>query len=385
MRNIFLLYMPPNNVEAMVHYRDTIEQRVPMQRIAPFLSAELRARLTEVFGDKPIAIWGSRNTDANRRRFDQMAPRDDILIVEGGTIKLLGLIAAKTVNADLSRNLWKNLRGNDAVGWNLIYFIANPREIDLDFASFCHLFGYQQNYQLRGFTSVSPDRLEAFYDRYDDLYDVLVRLKQGESVETGNPAQLTKPPVTVAKDGAVEVAEEDIDQLLQSKEISEHVRMQWTLAKLGLKAGEKVWVPPGDQTKIRKLYEFNQFETRFTSGIDLPTGYFDNIDVIWKEQFRIDAAFEIENSTAIYSGLLRFADLTIVAPNTTYPLFLVAPKERRDQVRKQLERPAFQQFRLSSKVKFLCYEAIEDVDRFFPDLSSGFSVDVIRGKAETLL
>lgn len=38
MRNIFLLYMPVGNVEAMAHYRDTIEQRVSMDRIAPFLA-----------------------------------------------------------------------------------------------------------------------------------------------------------------------------------------------------------------------------------------------------------------------------------------------------------------------------------------------------------
>jgi hypothetical protein len=49
-------------------------------------------------------------------------------------------------------------------------------------------------------------------------------------------------------------------------------------------------------------------------------------DVVWKEEFRIDAAFEIENSTSIYSGLLRFADLTMVAPNTIYPLFIGKPK-----------------------------------------------------------
>jgi len=41
---------------------------------------------------------------------------------------------------------------------------------------------------------------------------------------------------------------------------------------------------------------------------------------------RIDAAFEVENSTSIYSGLPRFADLNIVAPDTMYPMFVVAPR-----------------------------------------------------------
>src|SRR5262249_24527045 len=46
-----------------------------------------------------------------------------------------------------------------------------------------------------------------------------------------------------------------------------------------------------------------------------------------------DAAFEIENSTSIYSALLRFADLTMVAPNTLYPMFIVAPSDRHNRVR----------------------------------------------------
>jgi hypothetical protein len=384
MRNIFMLYMPPTNYEAIVHYEETIKHRVPLERIARFLSPDLNARLKEVFGDKPIAIWGSRNSDANRRKFDHMEALDDILIVVGETIRLLGIVAAKTINPDLSRELWKNLQGNETAGWDLIYFIANPREIDLPFEAFCRLIGYQENYRLQGFSTVSTERREEFFDQYDDLYDVLVRLQRGEDIKKKDPLAVTPHPDPRVKDVAVELTAEDVDEVLQSNQISEHVRMQWTLARLGLKAGEKIWVPLGDQTRIRKRYEFSEFEPRFTTGIDLPAGYFDEIDVVWKEQFRIDAAFEIENSTAIYSGLLRFADLSIVAPNTIYPLFLVAPKERREQVRKQLVRPAFEKLNLRPKVKFLPYEAIDDIDRRFADLNSGLSVDYIQSQAEKL-
>ena len=68
MRNIFLLYMPPGNVEAMTHYRDTIHERVSLERIAPFVSRDFAARLKRIFGDRPIAVWGSRDTPANRAR-----------------------------------------------------------------------------------------------------------------------------------------------------------------------------------------------------------------------------------------------------------------------------------------------------------------------------
>ena len=64
----------------------------------------------------------------------------------------------------------------------------------------------------------------------------------------------------------------------------------------------------------------------------MPAKYVENIDAVWKEEFRIDAAFEIEHSTAIYSGLLRFSDLKIIAPNSNYPLFIVAPTEKRNRI-----------------------------------------------------
>lgn len=378
MRNIFLLYMPPGNPEAMLHYRDTIQQRVPLDRLARYLPRDQLEQLKDLFGGKPVAVWGSRNSPMNRSKFDRMSVGDDLLIVEGDTIRLLGKVAHKTVNPGLSRELWKSLGGNDE-GWDLIYFIANPVEIGVPFADFCRLFGYQTSYQLRGFTAVSDDRLAAFYERYDDLYSILLRLRAGWTVEQREPPRAEEPAPAM-----VEVEPEDVATVLGSQAVSDHVKMQWKLANLGLKAGQKVWIPVGDQSRLQKAYEFSEFESSFAAGIDLPKSYVENIDVVWKEEFRIDAAFEIENSTAIYSGLLRFADLTVVAPNTLYPMFIVAPMEKRGRLLAQLSRPAFRRLELGSKVKFLSYEAVEDIDRFFASQASGLSVEVVAGRAERL-
>jgi hypothetical protein len=381
MRNIFLLYMPPNNLEAMTHYRDTIQQKVAFDRISRFVSRDTAASLRNVFGDRPIAVWGSRNSPANRAKFEKMTEGDDLLIVEGATIKFMGKVAHKTVNADLSRELWHNINNPaESAGWDLIYFIANPIEVGAPFSEFCRLFGYETTYQLHGFTTVSAEKLAAFYDRYDDLYSILIRVREGQRV--------VEKEAPVAKEGEsqppADVEADDIDEVLKSPLVSDHVKMQWKLANLGLKAGEKVWVPSADQRRLREAYDFNEFEPEFAAGIDLPNNYFENIDVVWKEEFRIDAAFEVENSTAIYSGLLRFADLNIVAPNTTYPMFIVAPAERRNRIRAQLLRPVFRRLELRDKVKFLPYEAIEEIDRFFATSAAGLSVALIRGKAETL-
>src|SRR5207248_6499910 len=125
MRNIFLLYMPPGNPEAMVHYQDTIRNKVAFNRIAPHVSSSLARKLQQVFGPTPIAVWGSRGGLGNRRNFDRMNDGDEVLILEGRTIRLLGRIAAKLISPALSVELWKNLRGDSTAGWGLIYFIAN--------------------------------------------------------------------------------------------------------------------------------------------------------------------------------------------------------------------------------------------------------------------
>jgi len=368
----------------MAHYEDTIKQKVSLDRIVKFVSQDLRSKLQSIFGQHPIAVWGSIAGPMNQSFFDKMVEGDDLLIVEGDTIKLIGKIAAKTVNADLSRELWKPIAGRGDTRWELVYFIANPRELDVPFSAFCKLFGYAQHYQLRGFTAVAEGKLEEFYEHYDDLYSILVKLKSGEPVAKKTYPKNAPANVLSTDDGLVEIQPEDIEQVLNSDLVSDHVKMQWTLAKLGLKAGERVWVPVGDQAKLRKLYEFEAFDSKFAAGIDLPHSYVENIDVVWKQEFRIDAAYEIENSTAIYSGLLRFADLMILTPNSTYPMFIVSPIDRKNRVREQLTRPTFRQFDLCNKVRFLSYEAVDDIDKFFSGSSSGLNVALIAGKAEKI-
>jgi hypothetical protein len=374
MRNIFLLYMPPGNAEAMVHYQDTIGNKVAFDRIAPHVSSGLARKLQQVFGPDPIAVWGSRGGPGNRRNFDRMNDGDEVLILEGQTIRLLGRIAAKLVSSGLSAELWKNLRGDSTEGWDLIYFIANPKEIDLSFSEFSRLLGYEPDYLPQGFTRVADDRLETFFAHYDDLYSILLRLKKGDRVEElPDPDAYKQPPV---RDEELVPPPE--------RELSDHLRMQWLLLKMGRQAGEKVWAPRNDQQRITAEYEFRDFEEAFAAGLNTQVKYVENIDVVWKQQFRINAAFEIENSTSIYSGLLRFADLTMVAPNTLYPMFIVAPGERRNRVREQLARPSFRHLGIHEKVRYLSYERVNEIEDFFGGSKSGLSVDVFVGKSETL-
>jgi hypothetical protein len=77
-----------------------------------------------------------------------------------------------------------------------------------------------------------------------------------------------------------------------------------------------------------------QFNDATTRTIEL-------IDVLWLSGNSIVAAFEVECTTSIYSGLLRMSDLTALQPNLDINLYLVAPDERREKVEQELLRPTF--------------------------------------------
>ncbi len=90
------------------------------------------------------------------------------------------------------------------------------------------------------------------------------------------------------------------------------------------------------------------------------------IDVLWLSGFnQIAAAFEVEHSTSIYSGLLRMSDLAVLAPVVSFPIYVVTPRSRLDEVRRQLRRPTFQGLELHRRAAFF---ALEDLERDFESI-----------------
>jgi hypothetical protein len=156
---------------------------------------------------------------------------------------------------------------------------------------------------------------------------------------------------------SLEVAPEDDDA-----QPSPHTQVQWLLAKMGRKLGCKVWLAANDQSK-----EWNGEKLGDLCIDDLPALGLDGesqkvirlIDVVWiKGTHQVAAAFEIEHTTSIYSGLLRMADLVALSPNLNFPLYLVAPEHRLPKVRAQLSRPTFQILELHKRCGFFSTEAL---------------------------
>ena len=89
------------------------------------------------------------------------------------------------------------------------------------------------------------------------------------------------------------------------------------------------------------------------------------IDVIWLEKQAIAAAFEVEHTTPIYSGLLRMADLLTMQPNLDIKWYLVAPDDRFTKFASEIARPTFGALRkpLHEVCRFIAYDRlIEKLD-----------------------
>jgi hypothetical protein len=126
---------------------------------------------------------------------------------------------------------------------------------------------------------------------------------------------------------------------------TEHTRIEHLLLTLGKEMGFDIWVAKNDRSKVYKGTSLGSLPGMVD---DLPTQFneatnrtIELIDVLWLKGNSIVAAFEVEWTTAIYSGLLRMSDLLALQPNLNIKLYIVAPDDRASKVQQEILRPTF--------------------------------------------
>jgi hypothetical protein len=156
--------------------------------------------------------------------------------------------------------------------------------------------------------------------------------------------------------------------VLDAGEVRESHRIQALIAEIGHKMGFKIWIPRSDRERVRAAAK-----TDLTQAMveQLPMNYNDatirtieQIDVLWLRGRSIARAFEVEHTTAIYSGLLRMADLVALQPDINIPLHIVAPEERQQAVLDQIQRPVFSLLEtgpLANRCSLIVYDDIRDL------------------------
>ena len=177
-----------------------------------------------------------------------------------------------------------------------------------------------------------------------------------------------------------------------------HTQVQGWLRDLGHALGYDVWIASNDRSRpyaggalsdgcVASLPE-SVLRAPGADAVRL-------IDVLWLTRngsatnTPVAAAFEVEHTTSIYSGIVRLLDLALgtasdssAPPGAAAGLFLVAPDDREDDVREQLRRPAFSRV-ADIGVRYLPYSALElhreSMARF------GHGMKAVEAVARTLL
>jgi type II restriction enzyme len=144
-----------------------------------------------------------------------------------------------------------------------------------------------------------------------------------------------------------------------------HAQVQGWLRDLGLGLGYAVWIAANDRNRTLGTGRLGDgclgalpATLEKSSGAEAVR----LIDVLWldKSTGKVAAAFEVEHTTSIYSGVVRLLDLALGGGSeAANGLFLVAPDDREDDCRAQLKRPAFSRV-ADMRVRYLRYSDLRD-------------------------
>jgi hypothetical protein len=233
-----------------------------------------------------------------------------------------------------------------------------------------------------GFLRMSPNRFKRPSD--GELILTLLRATEKQPITRPvDPKKLARKPfykaeskrgkktitTVVSVPGADEPSRTDSADLAERETAAvstRHTEIQHALLMLGRDMGFELWVARNDRSKIWSGTNLgslpgmvNQLPTQFNEATNRTI---ELIDVLWLKGNSIVAAFEVESTTSVYSGLLRMSDLLALQPNLSINLFLVAPDDRRDKVESELMRPTFKlrEKPLASVCGFLGFELLTD-------------------------
>jgi len=154
--------------------------------------------------------------------------------------------------------------------------------------------------------------------------------------------------------GAIEAL---IDSSIVKTPFLSHSQVQTLLGAIGFQKGYEIWIPTVDRSKLDwTIAEKFGCEDTLPLSLNKIVRIIEEIDVIWLQRGgSVKALFEVEHSTPIYSGLLRFNDVHLVSPHSNLTFSIVSNEERRSTYVQQLNRPTFQVSGLHSVCNFLEY------------------------------
>jgi len=154
--------------------------------------------------------------------------------------------------------------------------------------------------------------------------------------------------------------EEEQQRQKSEQEKSDHTHIQWLLAKIGHQVGCDVWIAANDHSKSWNGERFADLSLKALPplGDSASRRIINLIDVLWLRGDDVVAAYEIEHTTSISSGLLRLYDLDALYPTSIMHLCVVIPNPSLKRFQSILARPAFQRLNMQKRCLIIQEETL---------------------------
>ena len=316
-------------------------------------------RTWDEFRKAGASVSGFRKTQ--RKQGKKLQPGDVFVCYLTGVMRWVGALEI-TGESDDTREIWKD--DDFPVRFNVKPLVMLDAEFGVPMEQLEGKVSFfnkpEHRGKFNGFLRRSPNH----FKQPSDAETILNLLREAENNPVRRPVdkrKLTRKPLYKAeqKKGKskvttlVSIPDPDEDdkspstskpKSVESEERS-HTEIQYALLAIGADMGLKVWVAKNDRNRewngqtlgsmphmVKELP--SQFNEAITKTIAL-------IDVLWLGDNSIVAAFEVECTTSVFSGLLRMSDLLALHPNANIKLYIVAPDARQDKVESEILRPTF--------------------------------------------
>lgn len=173
MKNTFILHLSMREPEEIIHYNETVINKVDQKIIFPFVDDSTKELIQKDFEDSSVIVWRLSDNAVNRSKFDKLTPGDEILVVEEDVIKLLGKVSAKVHSEELAGKLWYSFSSQKEEKLSLIFFILDSSPINLSFSELANLLGYGDDWIPEGLTLIDSEKLSSLKLENDGLYRAL--------------------------------------------------------------------------------------------------------------------------------------------------------------------------------------------------------------------
>jgi predicted RNA-binding protein len=319
----------------------------------------------EEFLEHGAKISGFR--ESRKKTAQRISPGDYLLCYLTGISRFVGILEVKSNCYFDTTQIWKDEQFPIRFDVELVEKLDAKTAIPvLSLKDELELFkGLKSRNAWTGFFRGSPAEFSS--NDGEIIFNAIKKaVKNPVELEYDERKYRRKTKTYESKIGVVTVPEDhDEDPKKTPLEETTHEEIQLLLLKLGSDLGLDVWVARNDRNRKHNGINFQdvpnlrrelprQFDDATNKTIEL-------IDVLWLQGDAIIAAFEVEHTTAIYSGLLRMSDLVSMQPNIKLDLFMVAPDERREKVFYEINRPTFARLKppLPKICRFIPYSELK--------------------------